>query len=183
MNFPVSGRESRPDRSCTELCSQPEPEQSGVGYVEGDSSAVATHIQPCTQNCSFSLLPGLWARKQTWLNAGSHLTDSCTPVLTAGRALKLRCESHGQSICRWMPGRRLEQQSPALSLLAPGRAPLAGMEVSGPTGRAACRKPGLGAPPRGVTAGLGTPRPDSLRQKLLYFTPSGATRLCLHSSE
>lgn len=45
--------------------------------------------------------------------------------------------------------------SPASSLLAPMRAPLAGMEMPGPTDRAACRKPGLGAPPRGVTAGAG----------------------------
>lgn len=93
------------------------------GGMCGYSSAVATHIQPCTWNCQFRLLPGVWARKRTWLkNAGSHLTDSCIPVLPAKRILKLRCESHGQSICRWSRAGGwwlLEQQDPASSVLAP----------------------------------------------------------------
>lgn len=79
-------------------------------------------------------------------------------MLTAKRILKLCCENHGQSICRWRPGRLLVAAGaagPCFLSAGPVRAPLAGMEMPGPTDRAACRKPGLGAPPRGVTAGAG----------------------------
>lgn len=103
------------------LCSQQRATAKRDGMC-GDPSAVATHIEPCTWNCSFCLLPGVPARKRTWLKtARSHLTESCLPVLAVKRILKLRCDSHGRSICRWRPGRRwwlLEQQSPASSLPA-----------------------------------------------------------------
>lgn len=153
MNPPVSGRENRPNISSTWIYSVLSPSHS---KAERD----VWGLQCCTWNCSFCLLPGAWARKRTWLkNARSHLTESCIPVLAVKRILKLGCESHGQSICRWRRGRRrcLEQPGPASSLLA-------GMEVPGPSRRAVCRKPGLGAPPRGVTAGAGGSPP---RQKLL----------------
>lgn len=181
----VEGRADQTDHALNLLCSQPEPEQSGVGCVE------TPLLWPLTSSPANGIAHSLYYQEcgqgnKLGLKTLDHISHSCSPVLTAKRALKLRRESPCQSICRWMLGRRLVAAGAAgpHSLSAgPREGTLAGMEVRGPTGRAACRKPGLGAPPRGATAGAGGSPPRQPPSGITVIHSQRRSRLCLCSSE